>query len=176
MDDWTPKKPEVPKKITVADLIGDGLEDAFLNFDVTEAQNLLAKLQDTNVPDLAHAEYLQQEALRCADILTEYVAKLVKTIHYLDSQVSRTKADKALNYTPPTGVRLSIELRKMAGESAQEVQDLQEKLAKAKGSKVALDRKYEIVVKAHHHYKDIASGFRRTMMGYSMPVADPDKD
>jgi len=176
MDNWTPEKPEISKKITVGDVLGDSLEDAYLNFDITEIQELVGRLQNTNVPDLAHAEYLQQQALRCADILSEYIAKLVKTIHYLDSEVSRVKNQTALNYTPKDGTRMSIELRKMAGEASQEVNDLQIKVARAKGSKVILDKKYEIIIKSHHHYKDIASGLRRTMLGYSVPVADPDKD
>lgn len=175
-DDWSVEKPEGAKIITVEDLIGDGLEDTFLKFNVTEIQDILAKLQNTNVPDLAHAEYLQQQALRCADVLSEYLGKLVKTIHYLEAKVSRTKAKAALNYTPDAGVRISIELRKMASEDSQEVEDVQIKLAKAKGSKVALDRKYDIIIKAHHHYKDIASGLRKSIVGYSVPVVDPDKD
>jgi len=172
MSDWEVEKPQI---IKVSDIVGTSLEDAFSNFDITDIQNLLKHLQNTSVPDLAHAEYLQQQALRCADILSEHISKLVKTIHYLEAQLSAKKNKAALEYSPPKGVRLSIELRKMAGESSSEVGDLQLKLAKAKGSKSLLDKKYEITLKAHHHYKEIASGLKKTILGYSAPMPNPDE-
>lgn len=175
MSDWDVEKPETPEvsatdvvnnigdKITVADLLGEDDENKFLTFDLTEVQNLVSNLQSEGVDDLGHAMLLQQQALRCADILSEYLGKVVKTISFLDAKISSKKNNVALNYSPPSGTRPSIELRKMAGESDEEVEELQLKYAKAKGAKSVLEKKYDIVVKAHHHYKDIAMGLRRTI-------------
>lgn len=173
MSDWDVQKPDTTKmsevtdensdRVTVADLIGNSDEDKFLDFDLTEVQNLVSNLQSLGVDDLGHAMHLQQQALRCADILSEYLGKIVKTISFLDAKLSSKKNSAALNYSPPQGARLSIELRKMAGESDPEVEELQVKLAKAKGTKSVLEKKYDIVIKAHHHYKDIAMGLRKTI-------------
>jgi len=175
MSDWDVQKPDSPEgsdevvlknignKVTVADLIGGDDEDKFLTFDLTEVQNLVSNLQSDGVDDLGHAMLLQQQALRCADILSEYLGKIVKTISFLDAKISSKKNGVALNYSPPAGTRPSIELRKMAGESDTEVEELQLKYAKAKGAKSVLEKKYDIVVKAHHHYKDIAMGLRRAI-------------
>ncbi len=170
MSDWDIQKPDEPEvseikdgRVTIEDIIGKENEDKFLKFDLTEVQNLVSNLQSLGVDDINHAMHLQQEALRCADILAEYLGKIVKTISYLEAKLSSKKNSVALNYDPPTGTRPSIELRKMAGESDSEVEELQVKLAKAKGAKSVLDRKFDIVVKSHHHYKDIAMGLRKTI-------------
>jgi hypothetical protein len=172
-ENWDIQKPEGldnkdldkldDNRITVAHIIGTDDEDKFLEFDLTEIQNLVSNLQSIGVDDLGHAMHLQQQALRCADILSEYLGKIVKTISYLDAKLSSKKNSVALNYSPPNGTRPSIELRKMAGESDEEVEKLSLKLAKAKGTKSVLEKKYDIVVKSHHHYKDIATGLRRTI-------------
>ena len=170
MNDWEVQKPDVVSSadndsniITVADIIGRNDEDKFLDFDMTEIQDLVSNLQSVGVDDIAHAMLLQQQSLRCADILSEYIGKIIKTISYLESKLSRKKNEVALNYTPPSGTRASIELRKMAGESDEEVEEILLKIAKAKGAKSLLEKKYDIVVKAHHYYKDIAAGLRRTI-------------
>lgn len=156
------------QQVNLGDLLGDQLEEEFINFDMTEIQEVLEKLQETDAIDLAHAELLQQLSLRGADILIEYLGKIVKTVGYLEAKVNRTKNAVSLSYQAPDGSRTTAEMKKWAGESSPEVEDVQIKLAKAKGSKVVLERKYEILVKAHHHYKDIASGMRRTILGYSL--------
>jgi hypothetical protein len=58
-------------------------------------------------------------------------------------------------------------MKKWAADVSPEVETVQIKLASAKGSKLVLDRKYEILVKSHHHFKDIAAGLRKTILGYS---------
>jgi hypothetical protein len=166
MTDWDVVKPRV------GDFIGDSLEECFLDFDLSEIQKVVKKLQTEDVPTLAQAERLQQEALRAADVLSEHLAKLHKTIHYLEAKTSTVRNKISLEYEPPTGVKPSIELRKMAGEASQEVLDYEIKIAKAKGAKTVLERKYEIIIKSHHHYKDIANGLRKTIQGFSTPSND----
>ena len=65
-------------KVTVKDIIGSAAEEDFLNFDLTEIQKVLSHLRDDNPVDLAHAEHFCQETLRCADILSEFLAKITK--------------------------------------------------------------------------------------------------
>lgn len=155
------------QQVRLGDFLGNELEEDFANFDLTEIQQVLEKLQSTDAIDLAHAELLQQQALRGADILTGYLGKIVKTVGYLEAKVNRTKNKVSLDYQAPDGSRTTLDMKKWAGESAPEVEEVQIKLAKAKGSKLVLERKYEILVKSHHHFKDIAQGLRRTILGYS---------
>lgn len=147
------------------DLIGDALEEEFQKFNLSEIEPVLKTLKEINAIDIAHAELFQLQALRAADIIAEYLGKLVKTVSYLESRISTVKNKVALDFTPKDGGKASIELRKMAGDAAPEIEQLGINLAKAKGAKVALEKKYDILIRAHHYYKDIASGLRRSMVG-----------
>ncbi len=155
------------QQVRLGDILGSNLEEDFKNFDLTEIQDVLGQLRDAEAIDLAHAELLQQQALRGADILADYLAKMVKTVAYLESQVNSTKNKVSLEYVAPDGARTTVDMKKWAGESSPEVEKVLIKLAEAKGGKIALERKYEILVKAHHHFKDIAGGLRKTILGYS---------
>jgi hypothetical protein len=163
------------QNVRLGDFIGSKLEEEFLNFDLSEIQQVLEKLQDTDAIDLAHAELLQQQALRGADVISEYLGKIVKTVGYLEAKVNSTKNKVSLDYQAPDGSRTTADMKKWAGESSSEVEAIQIKLAKAKGSKLVLERKYEILIKSHHHYKDIASGLRRTVLGYSLGTTTNEK-
>lgn len=151
--------------VKVSDVVGLPGED-FSDFDLTEIQIVLNNLQAIDAIDLAHAELLSQQSLRCADILSEYIARMVKTVSYLEGKINSTKNKISLEYIAPDGVRTTVEMKKWAGESSPKVDELQEKLASAKGTKSLLEKKYDIVIKSHHHYKDIAAGLRRTILGY----------
>lgn len=153
--------------IKLVAFVGNELEEEFSDFDLTEIQQVLSKLQLVDSIDLAHAEMLQQQALRGADILTEYLGKIVKTVSYLEARSNSIKNKISLGYQDPNGNRTTVEMKKWAGEASPEVEEIQIKLAKAKGSKVVLERKYEILVKAHHHYKEIAAGMRKGILGYT---------
>jgi hypothetical protein len=157
------------QEVRLGDLLGGELEEEFVNFDLTEIQQVLVKLQKTDAIDLAHAELLQQQSLRGADIISEYLGRVVKTVGYLEAKVNATKNKVSLNYQAPDGAKTTADMKKWAGESSAEVEEVQIKLAKAKCSKLVLEKKYEILIKAHHHYKDIAAGLRKTILGYSMP-------
>jgi len=160
------------EKITLGAMIGTKLEEEFVSFDLTEIQEILNGLQNTNAIDLAHAEALQQRALRGADIITEYLAKLVKTVSYLESKYNSTKNKMSLEYKATDGSRTTVEMKKWAGEAAPEVEELAIKLAQAKGSKSILEKKYDILIKLHHHYKDIATGLRKSILGYNQTKQD----
>jgi hypothetical protein len=149
--------------ITVADIIGTTDEDQFMDFNLTEVQTLVSNLQSLGVDDVTQAENLQQQALRCADILSEYIGKLIKTVAFLEAKASSKKNQVSLNYEVG-GTKTSIELKKMAGESDPSVEELLLKIAKAKGAKAVIEKKYDIVIKAHHHYKDMAAGMRKTIV------------
>jgi hypothetical protein len=153
-------------QVKLSDLIGDKLEEDFLSFDLTEIQDILIKLQSVDAIDLSHAELLQQQSLRGANILSEYLGKIVKTVGYLESKVNSTKNKVSLEYKAPDGSRTTSEMKKWAGESSLEVESVHIKLAQAKASKSLLENKFDILIKSHHHYKDIAMGLRKTILGY----------
>lgn len=155
------------QQVRLGDILGPNLVEDFRNFDLTEVQQVLEQLQSVDAIDLAHAELLQQQALRGADILAEHLSKMVKTVSYLEAKVNSVKNKVSLDYVAPDGVRTTVDMKKWAAESSPDVTAALEKLADAKGGKVALERKFDIIVKAHHHYKDIAAGLRKTILGYS---------
>ncbi len=159
-------------RIYVRDILSQELEEDFFSFDLTEIQNVLATLQSEDPFDLAHAEYLSQKSLRGADILSEYLGRIVKTVSYLDAKVNKVKNKAALDYKSPDG-KTTADMKKYAAESDPEVEIWVEKLSKAKAVKTVLDKKYELLLKFHHHTKDIASAFRKGILGYSNPT-NPD--
>jgi hypothetical protein len=161
------------QQVRLGDILGSNPVEDFRNFDLTEVQDVLDQLQETDAIDLVHAEFLQQKALRGADILVEHLAKMVKTVAYLESRVNSVKNKVSLDYVAPDGARTTVDMKKWAAESSPDVTTALEKLADAKGGKVALERKFDIIVKAHHHYKDIAAGLRRTILGYSSGTTEP---
>jgi hypothetical protein len=154
------------QSIKMSDFLGSQVEEDFLSFDMTEIQEVLAKLKETDPIDLAHAELLQQQALRGADILVEYLGKIVKTVGYLEAKVSNVKNKAALEYKAPDGARTTIDMRKFAAEASPEVEAAQIKLARAKATKLVLERKFDLLVRSHHYYKDLTAGLRRTILGY----------
>jgi hypothetical protein len=158
------------QQVRLGDLIGSNPEEDFRNFDLTEVQQVLNQLQQVDAIDLAHAEFLQQQALRGADILVEFMAKVVKTVGYLEARVNSTKNKVSLEYVAPDGARTTADMKRWAADTSPEVENVQNRLAEAKGAKVALERKFDIIVKAHHHYKDIATGLRKTILGYSSDI------
>jgi hypothetical protein len=155
------------RRVRLGDYLGDNLEEDFSNFDLTEIQEVLLYLQESDPVDLAHAEMLQQQALRGADILTEYLGKIVKTVGYLETKVNSAKNKASLDYKAPDGSKTTTDMKIWAGNSSPEVDEIAIRLAKAKASKVVLEKKYDILIKSHHHYKDIAVGLRRTILGYT---------
>lgn len=155
------------EKVTLGSLVGSELEEEFPDFDLTEIQEVLKNLRDTDAIDLVHAEFLQQQTLRGADILSEYLARIIKTTSYLESKMGSVKNKVALEYRDPDGSKTTAEMKKNAGESSPVVLELAAKLAYAKGSKSLLEKKYDIIIKSHHHYKDLAMGLRRTVLGYN---------
>lgn len=158
-------------KVSVKDFVGDNLEENFLEFDLTSIQEVLQSLSEGSAHDLAHAEILQQKSLRGADIISEYLCKIVKTIGYLEARVNRTKNKVSLEYMAPEG-RTTAEMKRWAGESSLDVEELQIKLAKAKASKMVLEKKYDILIKSHHFFKDITSGMRKTILGYNIGTTE----
>ena len=154
-------------QVRLGDFLGSEWEENFENFNLTEIQDLLNQLQNIDAIDLVHAELLQQKALRAADIITEYLGKIVKTVGYLEAKVNRTKNMAALNYKDPNGNKTTSDMKKWYSEQAPEVEQVQMSLAKAKASKLFLEKKYDILIRSHHYYKDIANGLRRTILGYS---------
>lgn len=153
------------EKITLGALVGLELEEDFLQFDLTDIQKILANLSDTDVIDLAHTEFLQQQTLCGANILAEYLGRIIKTTSYLESKINTAKNKAALLYKDPDATKTTADMKKYAGESSPEVAEIGILLAKAKGSKAVLEKKYDIILKAHHHYKELSMGLRRSILG-----------
>jgi flagellar hook-length control protein FliK len=160
-------------KITVESVLGSDLEVAFMQFDITEVQKVLAKLATTDVIDIHHAEMLQLRSLYGADILSEFLGKIVKTVSYLETKLSVAKNKTSLEYKSDEG-KTTADMKKYAAECNPVVEELQIKLAQAKGTKALLEKKYDLLIKSHHYYKEIASGLRQTILGRVNPKAVPD--
>jgi hypothetical protein len=123
----------------------------------------LSHLKNTNAIDLAHSEMLAQRALRGADICAEYLGQLVKTASYLEGKLNATKNKASLEYKPATG-KATADLRRQAGESAPEVEELIARVSRAKGAKVMIEQKLNILIKAHHQYKELAAGMKKGIL------------
>lgn len=160
------------QKVSLGDLLGNELEEDFINFDLTEIQEVLNSLKEVDAIDLPHAELLQQNSLRGADIITEYLGKIVKTVGYLESKVNSVKNRVSLEYRAPDGSRTTTDMRLWAGASSSEVEEISIALSKAKASKVVLEKKYDILIRSHHHFKEIAQGLRRTVLGYGNSIKE----
>lgn len=143
-------------KITLGELIGkDGIEN-FEDFDLTEIQKVLKSLSG-EAYDIAQAEFLQQRALFAADLLIDFNAKMIKTVGFLEAKLNSVKNKSALEYKGPEGVKITADMRKLAGESSDASLELAEMLAKSKGAKSALEKKLDLVLKMHYHFKEIAN-------------------
>ena len=159
--------------VKLGDFLGTELEEDFMQFDLSEIQVVLSKLQNTDAIDVPHAELLQQLALRGADILAGYLGKIVKTVGYLETKVNSVKNRVSLEYKAPDGSRTTTDMKLWASGCSEEVEDVQIRLAKAKASKMVLEKKYDILIRAHHHWKDIAAGLRKGVLGYSNQPSEP---
>jgi hypothetical protein len=153
------------QQVRLGDVIGSET-DNFKDFDLTEVQQVLNNLRETEAIDLAHAEFLQQQALRGADILSEYLGKMVKIIGFLETEVNKVKNKVSLEYQAPEGSRTTTDMKIWAAGASLEVEKISINLAEAKASKMVLEKKFDIIIRQHHHYKDISQGLRRTILGY----------
>lgn len=150
-------------RISLGQIIGTDLIDEFENFDFTIIQSVLATLSLNEAIDIAHAEMLQQKSLYAADMVSEYMAKLVKMVSYLETKINSTKNKVSLEYKAPDG-KTTADMKRSAGEASPEVENLGIQLAKAKGTKVLLEKKYDVLIRSHHHYKDIANSMKKGMI------------
>lgn len=139
------------------------MEEDFASFDLTEINAVLSNLRNTNAIDIAHAEMLTIQALAGSDIASEFIGKLVKTVSHLEGKVSSTKNKASLEYKPTDG-KATADMRKQAGEASPEVQDINDRLARAKGAKAVIERKYDILIKSHHFYKELVGGMKKGMV------------
>lgn len=153
-------------KITLGQILGNEFADNFEDFDLTEAIKVLSGLASDSAIDIAHAEMLQQKTLYAADLLVEYIAKLVKTVSFLETKLNSTKNKVSLEYKSADG-KATADMKKQAGESSPEVEKLGILLGRAKGSKTYLEKKYELLIKSHHLYKDIGIGMRKGIVATS---------
>lgn len=154
------------KQVLLNDLIGEDLEEDFKNFDLTEIQEVLSCLASENTVDIAHCEMLMQKSLRGADILSEYLGKMIKTVNYLEVRLNSVKNKAALNFKSDDGSKPSIQLRVMASEADLEVSELAMKLGRAQAGQAVLSKKFDLIVKSHYHYKEVLVGLRKTILGY----------
>jgi len=144
-------------------ILGNEYEEQFLDFDLKEIQEILSELKNEIPIDIAHAELMQQQTLRAADVCAEFLGKLQKTTSYLEAKINSLKNKIAMDYESKDGSKVTMDMRKFASESDPSVEELQIKLAKAKGSRLLLEKKYEILIKQHHFLKEISIGIRKTI-------------
>lgn len=164
----------------LGDILGNELEDDFVNFDLTEIQKVLQELNSSSAIDLPHAEKMQQLCLRGADLISDYLCKITKTLGYLESKTNRVRNQAAVEFKPTSDKsekpeRVTADVRKAAAEASPEVEALSIKIATAKAAKSLLDKKYDIISKSFYYYKEIAAGYNRTSAGFAKsPITDHD--
>lgn len=149
---------------TLGQLVGTDLVEDFNQWDFSEIEKVLQQLAMAEIPDLSHAELLQQQALRGADLISEYLSKMVKTVSYLESKLNSVKNKAALEFKPSEGQKATADMRKQFGESAPEVDQLSAQLARSKGAKVLLEKKFDLIIRCHYQYKEVAAGLRKTIL------------
>jgi hypothetical protein len=152
-------------QITLGQLMGSQNIEPFEEFDLTEVQKVLKSLRDNEAFDIAHAEFLQHRSLYAAEILIDMIAKLIKTSGFIESRVNTVKNRAALEYKcEDDKVRVTAEMRKQAGESHPEVEQLGLLLAKTKGARSALEKKYDVLIKMHYYFKELAQGQKQSVI------------
>ncbi len=127
----------------------------------------MAFLKNSDPIDIAHAEMLQQKALYCADLTIEFLGKIVKTVSYLESKISTARNAAARDFKSTDGGKITADMRRWAADNSPEAESLNIALGKAKASKLVLEKKFDILIKQHHLYKDVAAGLRKTILGYT---------
>jgi hypothetical protein len=148
---------------TLGDVVGLDLVEEFASWDFSEIQKVLQVLQLEQAIDLAHAELLQQKSLRGADLAAEYLAKIVKSVSYLESKLNVVKNKASLEYSPKDVSKVTADMRKQYGESSPETELWAEKLARARGAKSVLEKKFDLLIKSHYYYKELAMGFKKSI-------------
>jgi hypothetical protein len=148
-------------KTTIRDIIGDNVEEDFLNFDVSFIQETLNEVSNSATPDLAHAEYLCHKCIVAANQLAEYLGRLVKYSSFLENKISSIRNKYALDYKPVDGGKTTADMRNLALKSCADADIYEETLAKLKGTRTSMEKKFDILIKDHHLYKDIASRLNR---------------
>ncbi len=134
-------------------------------FDLTEVQQVLKSLRDNEAFDIAHAEFLQHRALYAAEILIDMIAKMIKTSGFIEARINTVKNKVALEYKcDDDKIRVTAEMRKQAGESHPEVEELGLLLARTKGARSALEKKYDVLIKMHYYFKELAQGQRQSVI------------
>lgn len=149
-------------QITLGQLLGNNDVESFEEFDLTEVQKVLKSLAIEDPIDIAHAEYLQQRSLYGAELLIDLSAKMVKTVGFLESKMNSLKNKCALEYkSTDDKVRVTAEMRKNASECDPRVEELSYILAKAKGAKLAIEKKLDLILKTHYHFKEVAQNHKQ---------------
>jgi hypothetical protein len=164
-------------KITLGQILGSSFNERFMDFDMGPTQRVLGQLEQEAVHDLAHAELQQQRALRCSNNIGEFLGIIVKNIAYLESKIQSTRNKFALTHIPKDEdgkpMKVTVDVRNMLLKSCPEADPLEETLARLKGAKEMLAKKYDSLTKAHYHYKEIADFMRGGLMrgGGNAPVS-----
>lgn len=149
--------------ITLGQLIGDKEVEEFESFDLTEVQKVLKTLGNEQGFDLAHSEYLQQRSLYGAELLIDFIAKLVKTTSYLENKINAVKNRVALEYKPTEG-KATADMRKNAAECSPEAEKLSLQLAKTKAARISIEKKYELLLKTFYFYKELSATQRGSII------------
>lgn len=136
--------------------------DEFKQFDLTEVKSILSSLSNTQPFDLAHTELLQQQALRGADLISDYLGKIANMLGVAEAKCNTLKNKKALDYKATDG-KTTATAKLQAAESDTEVENALIQIAGLKASKIFLEKKYDVLIKTHHFYKDIAAGYKKAI-------------
>lgn len=148
---------------TLGNILGQDLVENFSSWDLSEIEEVIAILSVGDAYNLSLAEHLQRQTLHGANILATYLAKMAKCISYLESHLMLLKSQVALQIS---GEKITTAQRAEAVENDSKVQESLQTLLKTKGIKSLLEKKLEILLRANFHYKEVAQGLRRTVLGH----------
>ncbi len=144
----------------IRDIIGDKMEEDFLEFDYTYIQETLNEVSNSATPNLAMAEYLQFKCLSAADVLIEYSGKLIKYSTYLDNKITSMRNRHAMEFYA-ANPKAAADIRAMSLKSCPDADELENTSAQLKGTRAIIEKKFDLLIKAHHHYKEVASRLNR---------------
>lgn len=138
------------------DWIGKDPIDEFSTIDVSEVDRILNELNSVLAHDYPTALHMAKEALRAYCLLTDILARLVKSIDVLSAQINN-KRYKIMSEAGGEGAKVTVEMRKAAAEKDPQILQAEIQLAYLKGLKVAVEKKQNVLYAQHYMFKDIMS-------------------
>jgi len=139
----------------IKDEIGETFEDDFMEFDLTLVHDLLDDINNNSAPDLYQAEDLRRRTIVGMRMLTQYEGRLIKITNYLNSKIPAIRSKYAIHYTNEGKKDPTDKTRDYAFKSCPDAEPFEKTLAQATAARTVVQKKYELLSKAHYMYRDL---------------------